>query len=424
MNAVDAALIDAAVTRLPNPSLQPVREVARQKFKESGFPTKREEAWRYTDLTPIAELTARWLRDENAIVESTTETVPAPHAVDAHWLVIRNGELETPLNEFSVEGVSVRRLSELKERPSLKLSSALSSLNAALMNDALVIDVHDGATLEKPLGILFQDDTTTSVKSSHTRVLVRVGTRATAAILELHTSAGDAEHYANAVTEFRVESSAHLSWAQVQQRDDNHMMTSTTDLSVASEATFNGASVQLGGKLIRNAVNVVVEGPAAHATVNGLTISDGAQHIDNRVFADHAQPGGTTQQHYRGIAAGQSRNIFNSKALVRAGADGTDAEQSSHNLLLSDRAEIDTKPELEIYADDVKCAHGATIGELDAEALFYLRTRGIDEHDAKQMMTRAFADQIFAKLPIAAAETFIEEAISDKLERVIEAASQ
>ena len=253
--------------------------------------------------------------------------------------------------------------------------------------------------------------------------MINVEEGATAEFVELHHSSGGSSHYANAVTEIRVAPGARARWLQVQQRAADHLMTSSTAVSVSADAGFLGGSMQLGGRMVRNAVDMIVDGQAARAEVTGLTITDDVQHIDNRVFAHHAKPGGTTRQHYRAIAAGRSRNVFNSKALVSAGADGTDAEQSSHNLLLSEEAEIDTKPELEIYADDVKCAHGATVGELDAAALFYLRSRGIEENQARQILTRAFADQIVDRLPVAAAKAFAEQAISEKLKRVIGAVS-
>ena len=422
MNVLESSWFDAALARLPNPALQAVRDLARQRFVEQGLPTTKDEAWRYTDLRPVAELTARWLQNDGpaAPQATSTETGALPN-VDALWLTVRNGALVSSLDENVADGLSIRRLSELTQPAAIRLDDALISLNAALMQDALIIEVRAGTLLERPIGIFYHDDATASSSSSHTRVSIDVGEGATADVIEVHSSSGSAEHYANAVTEIRAKRSATVRWLQLQQRDDRHMMTSTTDVRVAANSSFEGASVQLGGKLVRNAVNMVAGGNAASAAVTGLTISDKNQHIDNRVLADHEHPGGTTRQHYRSIAAGRSRCIFNSKALVQPGADGTDAEQSSHNLLLSNGAEIDTKPELEIYADDVKCAHGATVGELDENALFYLRSRGVAKEQAQQMLTKAFADQVVAKLPIATAQDVVERAIGAKLEQVIEA---
>ena len=183
-------------------------------------------------------------------------------------------------------------------------------------------------------------------------------------------------------------------------------------------ATLNFSSIDVGGKLIRNDVVVKIAGPDATANISGVYLADGRQHIDNHILVDHQVGPARSMQDYRGIIGGRARCVFNGKALVRAGADGTDAEQSNHNLLLSDKAEIDTKPELEIFADDVKCAHGTTVGQLDEKSIFYLRSRGLSLEQAKILLTRAFAGQILKQLPIEGVRNFVNQLIEEKLDRL------
>ncbi len=175
-----------------------------------------------------------------------------------------------------------------------------------------------------------------------------------------------------------------------------------------------------GGELARNDIVADIVGPGASVTLRGLYLATGTQHIDNHTRVDHRVGPATSAEEYRGILNGRARCVFNGKAIVHAGADGTDANQSNHNLLLSDTAEIDTKPELEIYADDVKCSHGATVGQLDKSALFYLRTRGLDEDEATQALTRAFASAILSKLAIAECQDYLASALNKQIDALID----
>jgi Fe-S cluster assembly protein SufD len=186
-------------------------------------------------------------------------------------------------------------------------------------------------------------------------------------------------------------------------------------VTAGPDSEFNYCTFDLGGDLVRNDVVVDISAPGASAVLSGLFLAGGQQHIDNHTRVDHRVGPARSRQHYRGILTGNARCVWNGKAIVHAGADGTDAQQANHNLLLSDKAEIDTKPELEIYANDVKCSHGTTIGQLDEAALFYLRTRGLNKDEARQVLTRAFAQTIVAKAPIEAIRDLLEERISARL---------
>lgn len=425
-SALDLALLDAAIEKLPHGELASLRESAASQLRADGLPTVRDEAWRYTNLSPAIALTNRWLADlptQSATAQHGAETTAPIDEVDAAWLVFRNGEIDdervAAAQRALGDDVVIERLSKSTVAARPATDTAIASLNAALLRDALIVRIADNAVLPKPIALLHEDVADAASPASHTRVIVLLGEGAQADFIELQASSGANEHFANLITEFHVADSARCGFLQLQERQLDHMSVNSVLVRLGANGRFDGWTVQTGGRLVRNNVQLTIDGAGAHGGMTGLTICDGEQHIDNCVFADHAKPNGTTRQDYRGIASGKSRSIFNGKALVRAGADGTDAEQSNHNLLLSPTAEIDTKPELEIYADDVKCAHGATVGELDADALFYLRSRGLSADEAERVLTRAFAARMLTDLEASPAATLAERAVEGKLNSMI-----
>jgi len=205
---------------------------------------------------------------------------------------------------------------------------------------------------------------------------------------------------------------------RLQERGAGHLQIGRLQALLREGATLNYTSIDVGGKLIRNDVVATIDGAHATANISGIYLADGKQHIDNHILIDHRVGPATSRQDYRGIVGGRARCVFNGKALVREGADGTDAEQSNHNLLLTDTAEIDTKPELVIYADDVKCSHGTTVGQLDKTALFYLQSRGLTLEQAKILLTRAFAGHILRKLPLENVKKYAHQMIDRKLDHL------
>ena len=425
MHSLDTALLDAAIRELPNGELSALREAAANQLRASGLPTQKDEAWRYTNLAPAIELTNRWLAGlptHSAADGRDTGQGTAADTLDAECLVIRDGDIDDDAcaaAQQTLDGVTIERLSQSNLGATPAIETALASLNAALLRDALIVRVTENAELSKPIAFIHDDTASETGVSSHARVIVLLESGAKADFIEIQTSSGGGEHFANIVTEFHVGEQAHCGFLQLQQRQLEHMSVNSVLVQIDTDGRFEGSTVQTGGRLVRNNVQLRIDGRGAYGRMAALTISDGVQHIDNCVFADHAKPNGTTRQDYRGIAGGRSRTIFNGKALVQVGADGTDAEQSNHNLLLSSKAEIDTKPELEIYADDVKCAHGATVGELDADALFYLRSRGLSADQAERVLTRAFAARMLAALETSPAAALAEQAVETKLSAMI-----
>jgi Fe-S cluster assembly protein SufD len=404
-----------AVETMPGDRLATSRHAALEHLQEHGLPTTRHEDWKYTDLAPVIDIGNRWL-------DSAGDHVPASGSADlvaricdsieADWLIVLNGQPDDhSIASLAQPGITVTRLSE--SDCELAFNTPLADLNAALLQDGLRIHVGADAVLTRPIAILFIDDATTAPGMSQARVAIELAANSAANLVEYHVSLGPADHYANSVIELRVGDNARANYVRIQ--DCKHHQTSRLTAVVGHDSTFNHCAFDLGGRLIRNDLTVDISTCGAQAILNGLFLVGGKQHVDNHTRVDHRAGPAESRQEYRGILTGHARGIWNGKAIVHAGADGTDAEQANHNLLLSDKAEIDAKPELEIYADDVKCSHGTTIGQLDETALFYLRTRGLSKHEAKQVLTRAFAQAIVSKSPIESMHELLTAMIADQL---------
>lgn len=425
---LNVELLESAVFALPDDQLTPVRREAFNDFVQHGLPTTRDEDWRYTNLASIADIGNRWLQEppgsSDVAANDGKKPITARDNIDAYWIEFRDGQLTPDANDMLLSlagsGVTMQRLSSADEQPSLYTGDPLSSLNAALMSDALHIRLDDGAKPDKPIGFLFADHVDGVATAVQPRILIDVASGASVDFVEAHQSTGSGDYFSNLVSEIGIGPDAHVRFLKIQECDEAHSQIGRARVTLDSDSTFDHFSLDIGGKLVRNDIIMILAGAGALASTSGLYLANGRQHIDNHLHAEHRVGPATSRQIYRGIANGRARCVFNGKAVVREGADGTDAEQSNHNLLLSDRAEIDTKPELEIYADDVKCSHGATIGQLDRSALFYLRSRGLDSEQAAQVLTRAFASRVVSAVPISAAREYIESRVDAKLDTLVE----
>jgi Fe-S cluster assembly protein SufD len=336
--------------------------------------------------------------------------------LDAHWIVIANGEI-LPASLLRSEGLEAGSAADANR--TLLAEDPMSRFNAALLRDVLSIRVAAGASLAKPLGLLLFDDSSRGATVSHPRILIQVCDHARIQIIEHHASAGDGEQFANVVTELEIRNGAEVDFVRIQDRDRRHFQVGKLHVRIARDARLNHAAFDIGGALIRNDITVDIAEPGAAVTLTGLYLASGSQHVDNHTRIDHRVGPATSVEEYRGIATDRSRAVWNGKAIVHKGADGTDARQANHNLLLSEKAEVDTKPELEIYADDVKCSHGATIGQLDESALFYLRSRGLSRAEAAQALTRAFAADVTGSVPVAEARPYIQSLVETRLKGLI-----
>jgi Fe-S cluster assembly protein SufD len=349
------------------PWIQAIREKAFSRFSEVGFPSTRIEEWRFTNVKPIASVS--WAS------RPTLKPAGLPEQAQAH--LARYAAVDHPF----------------------------VALNTAFLHDVKVIEVPRGKVIEAPIEITYEG---TDGAATHPRTLILVGANAQCSIVETYKGTGT--YFTNAVTEIVAADSAVVDHYKVQQESTSAFHVATMQASVARSAVFSSHSISLGGALTRNDANAVLS-EGCEATLNGLYICNGTQHVDNHTTIDHAKPHATSHELYKGILDGRAYAVFNGKIIVRPDAQKTDSKQTNKNLVLSDDATINTKPELQIWADDVRCTHGATIGQLDSEMLFYLQSRGIGREDARNLLIYAFAQDIVDRIKV--------QSLRDSLERIL-----
>jgi Fe-S cluster assembly protein SufD len=378
----------------PQPWTQPLREAAFSRFVQTGFPTTHDEEWRFTNVAPIARATF------DAAVPAPEGANAAPAFTEGARLVFVNG-FEAGMCELPA-GVSAGPLTEEAKQYMGQLCptaprNAFVDLNTAFFGGGLQIRVARGTVVEQPIHIVYitVDGSGANSAATHPRTLVVAGADAQCSIVETHIHAGGgaAAYFTNAMTEIAAASGAVVDYCKVQLEGSGAFHIGSVFAGVGRSASFRATAIDLGGKLVRNDVNVKLS-EGAEAVLNGLYIVSGSQHVDNHTSLDHAEPHGTSRELYKGILDGQAKAVFNGRVLVRKDAQKTDSKQTNKNLVLSDNAVIDSKPELQIFADDVRCTHGATIGQLDAESIFYLKSRGIGAGEARKLLTYAFAQDV------------------------------
>ena len=437
------ALCDEAGPRLGSGELAPLaklRRAGREAFAAQGLPSTRLEEWRYTN---VAELSAvAWqLPAERApeISRDTVEALASP-VFACGLLVFADGRLVPGLSTLRAPEVEVVFLAEARgyrprltsqprpaQRGEAERSSKLGSLvdakahpfaalATALLDDGVCIRLPAGARLEQPLHLVFLSLGAGAPTTAQPRVFVEAGRGSRAVVVQDHVSLGGAPAFTNAVTELHVGPGASLEHVLIQREADATFHVSLCAALLERDARLAAHVITLGGRLVRNDLSVTLAGEGAEANLNGLFLGSGERLVDNHGFVDHAVPHGTSRQLYKGVLADRSRGVFRGRVLVRPGAQHTDARQSNPNLLLSDAAEIDSKPQLEIHADDVKCSHGSAIGRSDEDALFYLRARGIDEAAARALLVRGFAAEVLTALP----EPALSEALGDAFAALVE----
>ena len=336
-----------AVRELPDNALAENREAALAHFLERGFPTTRLEDWKYTDLSAVADISQRWLENgaptpSAAAIDERIAEIRG--AIDVDWIIICNGAITDGKDVPGGAGLSISTLSDLAHVPGF--DHPLADLNAALLSDGLHVRVGANTTHERPLGLLVVDGADSQPGVAQARIKIELEEGAQAQFVEYHTSIGDSDHYANSVVELSLAAGAVADYVRIQGRDRNHTQTHRTAIRLEASSTVRYSGFDLGGRLIRHDLDIDIAGQEATALVSGLYIADDGQHIDNHNRIDHRFGPARSAQEYRCILGVRCRCVWKGKALMQAGADGTDAEQSNHNLLLSDPAEIDAKPEL------------------------------------------------------------------------------
>ena len=398
------------------------RAAAFERFAALGFPGAREETWKYTSL--------RRLESRRFPVRAdSTAPIVLPAALAGCRVAVIDGRHRPDLSEGGLPaGMHLRTLVQAQadgESTSALLrvgqgggTERFAALNAALCPDVLLLDVAEGASAAPVEVVLAASPAEPGM--SHPRVLVRAARGSTARIVVRHLG-DDTERFVNSVVDVEVGPDATVHLDRLLDGGNRAFHIERIEATVGQRGTFVVHDAQLGAGLARLDLNARLAAPQAAAELTGLFLADGSRHLDTHVRVDHLAVGTRSLQDYRGIAAGRGRAVFNGKAIVHEGAQQSQARQTNRNLLLTPGAEIDTKPELEIYADDVQCSHGATTGQLDAAALFYLRSRGLSETEARSALTRAFAGAVLSRMDHAAFAGAVHESLDTRLERLLEA---
>jgi len=406
--------------------LSAVRHTAFEAFHSTGFPTLRHEDWKYTDVRPIIKRQFSASLDSDG-VDHESVSAAGFAGMGCHELVFTNGHYSKRLStHLSLpDGVIVKPMREaLSSHKDLMQEylnryvagkSAFVSLNTAFITDGVFIHIPDGVSLEHPVNLLFLAGTRQQPFAAHVRNLIILGDNARATVIETYSGAQDAEYFTNAVTEIYTSLGASLEYYKLQQESLRAYHIAYQYLRQDRDSRIESHSISLGGALARNDIHGDLAAPGASLELSGLYLAGGRQHVDNHTRIDHLQPNTSSKENYRGVLDGHARGVFNGKVVVHQDAQKTDAHQANANLLLSDNAEVDTKPELEIYADDVKCSHGATVGQLDDAMLFYLRSRAIDAETARSLLTFAFADEVISHIRFEAVRKRLESVVVGKL---------
>jgi len=405
--------------------LAKTRDSALATFERLGFPTTKLEEWRFTPIGPITEKHFTLAVDGIEAAKGLT----TPLATDAAFAVCVNGRFVPALSSLAAlpKGVQVQSLEAvLASNPALvepyltKVAKTdqqtFTALNTAFLRDGVVISLAPHVVVEHPIEVIFAAVADGKPTVCHPRFLIVAGEGSQARIVERYVGSG--QTFTNAITEVVLGASAVIDHYKVQEESSDAYHLAGMYLHGARNGNFSSHSLTFGGAIVRNDVIAVLDGEGIDCTLNGLYLGGGKQLIDNHTTIDHAQPHCGSHEVYKGILADQSRAVFNGKIVVRIDAQKTDAKQTNKALLLSDDATINTKPQLEIFANDVKCTHGAAIGQLDEDAIFYLRSRGLRYNEARAMLIHAFANDILSRVKIASVREHLEATLSARLPQV------
>jgi len=417
--------------------LQRLRANAMEQFAELGFPSVKDEEWKYTNVAPLAAIDFK-----PALLQTTSESefeteqlAPFRYVETAQSeLVFLNGMLRKDLSSLSAipeavvalglsEAIADERYREIVWKHLAQqadyVADGFTALNTALVSHGAFVYLPKNAVMKAPLHLLFISDGAQT--ASFPRVLVVAGENSSATLIESFGSANDSRYFTNAVVEIVLKDGARLEHYKVQRESIEAFHVATTAADLGPNSSYDATTINFGAKLSRHDIHVTMDNEGAECWVDGLYLVTGAQHTDTHSVIDHRKPHCTSHQLYKGILDGKSRAVFNGKIFVRHDAQKTDAMQTNKNLLLSNEARVDTKPQLEILADDVKCAHGAAVGQIDEEELFYLKARGIHPDLARNLLTYGFAEEVIGKIKIESIRAQLDEAVLNRLNARLEA---
>jgi Fe-S cluster assembly protein SufD len=403
-----------------------LRQAAFARFAELGFPTTQEEEWKYTSLAPLAKIQFEPAAESRLPTPAQLDRLAGgPPADGAVRLVFVDGHHRPELSSRDDRafvgslGAALAERSEVVERELARHADyqrdALIALNTAFIEDGAFIHLRAGAVLQAPIHLVFVSTAPGKPTVSQPRNLIVLGAGSQATVVETYAGLSDGVYFTNAVTEMVLGENARLAHYKLQEESPRAFHIALTQVHQGRDSRFISHSLALGAALARNEVRALFASEGSECTLNGLYLATGKQHLDNRTLIDHQSPRCTSRELYKGVLDGQARGVFSGRVLVRKDAQKTDASQTNKNLLLSEDALVDTKPQLEIFADDVKCAHGAAVGQLDEDALFYLRSRGMSREAARNLLTYAFASEMVDLISLEPLRARVRELVTSRL---------
>ncbi|WP_461532608.1 Fe-S cluster assembly protein SufD [Sinomicrobium sp.] len=418
------AIGDGADTRS---TLHRIRIEAMKQFEYKGFPSKKEEEWKYTSLNALLKSDYSLFPEGKNKLDLEDVKRYFIHDIDSYRLTFVDGRYDEELSDMAHEGFDISLMSTAIENPeyrevieryfnkTVNAKDSLTSLNTAFLKEGVFVRIPKGKLIGKPIQILHFSTGNGEALMLQPRNLIVVSENAQVQFIERHQSLSDHEVLTNSVTEIFAEKRAVVDYYKIQNDKLKASLIDNTYISQEGESNVSVHTFSFGGKLTRNNLNFYHRGERIESTLKGVTILGEKQHVDHHTLVNHAFPNCESHQDYKGIYADRSTGVFNGKVIVEREAQKTNAFQQNNNILLDDRATVNTKPQLEIFADDVKCSHGCTIGQLDDEALFYLRSRGIPTKEAKALMMYAFANNVLESVRIPEVKVRINKLIAKKL---------
>ena len=410
-----------------NHELHDLRTAAIKNFENKGFPTKKEESWKYTSLNSI-------LKNDFSVFPKTENTIESKdvkkyflHEIDTYKVVFIDGVFNAFLSSTTHDGIDVCLMSSALTKPKYKMvideyfdkiaskEESLTTLNTAFANEGAYINIPKSKVADKPIEIMYFSTGSEAALLVQPRNLVIVNENSHVQIIERHQSLNDNPVLTNSVTEIFANKRAIVDYYKIQNDNLHASLIDNTYIAQKDQSNVSVHTFSFGGNLTRNNLNFYHRGERIDSTLKGITIIGDKQHVDHHTLVDHATPNCESHQNYKGIFADRSTGVFNGKIYVEREAQKTDAFQQNNNILIGDKSTIYAKPQLEIFADDVKCSHGCTIGQLDEKAMFYMQSRGIPKKEAKALLMYAFSNQVIESIKIPELKNRITKIIATKL---------
>lgn len=403
-----------------------VRTEAIKTFEEEGFPTKKQEAWKYTSLNSVLKHNYSVFPKHEKTLEYSEVKKYFIHDIDSYKIVFIDGKYSSHLSQTTHDGLDVCLMSAALTKPKYRIlienyfnkiatKDSLSSLNTAFSSEGAYIHIPKNKLVEKPIQVIHFSTGNEAALMLQPRNLIVVDENSHVQIIERHQSLTDNPVLTNSVTEIFANKRAIVDYYKIQNDNENASLIDNTFINQKQESVASVHTFSFGGKLTRNNLNFYQKGQRIDSTLKGVTIIGNKQHVDHNTLVHHIEPNCESHQDYKGIFGDSATGVFNGKVVVEKEAQKTNAFQANNNILVSDKASINTKPQLEIFADDVKCSHGCTIGQLDESAMFYMRSRGIPEKEAKALLMYAFSNNVLSSVKIPEIKQRITKIIANKL---------